>query len=214
MSELVSQAADTVAAESSGFEVTAVTEETDGSNRHLTFLTEIEDAGEIHEDDRKADELGQLDQLERSIEESEKDFHIEQILGKIKEDVECIKDGEVLSDMTTKNIDIINEENKEYQEKLTDSKLDEIAPINTDIKEDEKENLVIPVQTEKEEAETVVMGEELEQLNPSISITDDLPSEERVGTNAEAGTLIVDSTAEGQTLLDETPEKKRFLFFR
>ena len=38
--------------------------------------------------------------------------------------------------MATQNIDIINEENKDDQEKLTDSKLEEIAPINTDIKED------------------------------------------------------------------------------
>ena len=110
--------------------------------------------------------------------------------------------------MTTKNIDIINKENKEYQEKLTESKLEEIVPINTDIKEDEKENLAILVdQTEKEEAETVVMEKELEQDNPFISITDELPIDEPEGTNEEAETLIVDSTAEGQTLLDETPEQ-------
>jgi hypothetical protein len=39
-----------------------------------------------------------------------------------------------------------------------------------------------------------------------ISITDELPSEEPVGTNEEAETLIVDSTEEEQTLIDETSE--------
>jgi hypothetical protein len=41
-------------------------------------------------DDKKADDLGLLDQFEKSIEESEKDFCTEQIIGEINEDVECI----------------------------------------------------------------------------------------------------------------------------
>jgi hypothetical protein len=84
-------------------------------------------------DDRKADKLVQLDQLEKSIEESEKDFPLEQISGEIKKYEECVIEGEVISGMTKKNI-----ENKENQEKVTESKLEEIAPINKDINQDEK----------------------------------------------------------------------------
>ena len=105
--------------------------------------------------------------------------------------------------MTTENIDIINED---YQEKLIERELEEIAPIQTDIKEVEK---VIPV--EKEEAKTVLMEEEQEKDNPSINIIDELPNEEPVGPIGEDETLIVDSTAEEQTILDETPENIEIL---
>ena len=160
VSELITQAADTIAVVTvenlietdicnilavASSSVEAVTEETDESNTQSTFLTEIEDAGETHMEERKTEELGQLDQFEKSIAESEKDFPTEQIIGEIKGDVESIKEGEPLPDMTTENIDIINEENKDYQEKLiepliVDSTAEE-TPENNEILDEAKEEL-------------------------------------------------------------------------
>ena len=84
-----------------------------------------------------------MDQLEKSIAESEKDFPTEQIIGEIKEDVECIIEGEALPDMTTENIEIISEQNEGLQEEfMIESELEEITPIKTDIKEDDETWLI------------------------------------------------------------------------
>lgn len=46
--------------------------------------------------EKKTDELDQLDQLEKSIAESEKDFPTKQLIGEIKENVQCIRQQRIL----------------------------------------------------------------------------------------------------------------------
>jgi hypothetical protein len=193
--------------ESIGVEEAADTEENNECKRNSTFLTEIEEVGEKQVKEKKTDELDQLDQLdqlEKSIAESEKDFPTDQLIGEIKEDVECTKEEEALPDMTTENIEIINEQNEGLQDEfMIESELEEITPIKTDIKEDDEEDLGISVeQIEEEEAKAVGSEEEPEK---------EFPNEEPVETIEEAVTLFVDSSAEDQSVLNDNHQSMEIL---
>merc|ERR1739838_275266 len=68
-------------------------EDTECRNRDSTFLTEIEDTKDIQTDNVAEQEIANnLNQLEKSIEESEKDFPILESIGEIEEDTPPIED--------------------------------------------------------------------------------------------------------------------------
>merc|ERR1711892_217456 len=78
---------------SSGVEAVTIVENTECSNGDSTFITEIEDTEEIHSENvTEQESANKLNQLEKSIEESEKEFPIEESIGEIEEVTPSIDD--------------------------------------------------------------------------------------------------------------------------
>jgi hypothetical protein len=146
--ETVESVIETVICES--VNTSAIIEETGGSIRDSTFLTEIEDIEEIQLDNI-TEKAETLDQLENSIAESENEFPIEEQIGAIEEAipsiVESIKEKGTLEvsslpDVPSENTELLNEQTQELQEMTNvpkESIVNEIEvsePFNTDINED------------------------------------------------------------------------------
>merc|ERR1712106_346721 len=95
---VISESVDT----SDGVEAIGVIEETESSNRDSTFLTEIEDTEEIQSENVTGQ--GSTDkfiQLEKSIEESDKEFHIVESIGENEETKPWIMEESVEEETTS-----------------------------------------------------------------------------------------------------------------
>merc|ERR1739838_417511 len=78
---------------SSAVEAVIDIEDTECRNRDSTFLTEIEDTKDVHTDNvTEQESANNLNQLEKCIEESEKDFPIVESIGEIEEETPPMED--------------------------------------------------------------------------------------------------------------------------
>jgi len=145
-------------------------EESVASNGDSTFLTEIDDTVEGLDDIiTESKNVDTLDQLEKSIAESEIEFPTEEPIGDIKEVIESITETIIEETPTVISTELIDNATDESVE----SNL-EVKPVDEDIKEGEIETVILPVdQSEGVEAENVITEEFIEkdpeELQPIIS---------------------------------------------
>merc|ERR1711892_1098110 len=162
---VISESVDT----SSGVEAVTVVENTECSNRDSTFITEIEDTEEIpSENFTEQESANKLNQLEKSIEESEKEFPIEESIGAIEEVtpsiedkctdiVESIEEGVCVADDFKESVtkeDAFKEESKG----LVQNETEYIEPVEADINND---NFVKEIDV-TEGTESILADEETE----------------------------------------------------
>merc|ERR1719427_244933 len=165
---------------SSAVEAVIDIEDTECRNRDSTFLTEIEDTKEIDTENVTEQEIANnLNQLEKSIEESEKDFPIVESIGEIEEDTPPIEDK--CADIEESIVEdvIISED---FQENVIITKEEEIQnetefiePIETDIKTD-----ILIKEIDVTEGTESVLAEEETETEAEADIIADKPSIQNV----------------------------------
>ena len=131
---------------SSAVEAVIDIEDTESRNRDSTFLTEIEDTKEIHTDNvTEQESANNLNELEKSIEESEKDIPIVESIGEIEEAKppiedesanieESIEEGECVEDVIISDVTKLNEDS--FKTEVIQDETEFIEPIETDIDND------------------------------------------------------------------------------